>query len=114
MTEYAILFQDIPFPHHMHPPLKDIISRLLDVNPESRLGGGPTGAAQIREHPFFSDIDWSLLEQKHLVPPFIPHTKSLEESPQYASFEACMSALGKNAWLNELPDPNLQKYFSSW
>lgn len=114
MTEYAILFQDIPFPSDIDVHLKDLISKLLDVNAETRLGGGPAGAAEIRAHPFYADLDWSLLEQKHVEPPFIPQTKSLEESPQYTSFEALMTSLGKSAWLIELPDPKLQKYFNSW
>jgi serine/threonine protein kinase len=109
MTEYAILFQDIPFPADIDPHLKDVISRLLDVNAETRLG-----AAEIRAHPFYADVDWSRLEQKHVVPPFIPTTRSLEETPQFQSFEALMSSLGKNSWLTELPEPKLQKYFNSW
>ena len=114
MTEYAILFQDIPFPPDFDPRMKDIISRLLDVNADTRLGAGPTGAADIRAHPFFEEIDFSLLEQKHLEPPYIPPSKLLEESPNYPSFEGLMSALGKTSWLTEVPDPKMQKYFGAW
>jgi serine/threonine protein kinase len=114
MTEYAILFQDIPFPPDFDPKMKDIISKLLDVHADTRLGAGPNGSINVREHPFFGDIDWSLLEQKHLEPPFIPQTKALDDTPQYPSFETLMTSLGRSAWLTDVPDPKLQKYFGAW
>lgn len=37
-----------------------------------RLGTGRTGSDDIKGHPFFRGIDWSLLEQKKVEPPFKP------------------------------------------
>ena len=40
-----------------------------------RLGTGPEGKAHIRAHKFFAELDWSLVEARGLVPPFIPAVK---------------------------------------
>lgn len=60
--EYAMLFQEVPFPPFVSAEAKSMISRLLDVNPTTRLGSGPTGVMDIKSHPFFRKLDWSLLE----------------------------------------------------
>ncbi|PXF48389.1 Protein kinase C alpha type [Gracilariopsis chorda] len=38
--------------------LVNMVKRLLDWNPDTRLGCGPSGCAQVREHPFFHGTDW--------------------------------------------------------
>jgi len=30
------------------------------------------GFEKIKQHPYFSDVDWVKLENKELTPPFIP------------------------------------------
>jgi len=37
-----------------------------------RLGSGEGDAEEIMISPFFSDIDWNLLEKRKLIPPFKP------------------------------------------
>jgi protein-serine/threonine kinase/serum/glucocorticoid-regulated kinase 2 len=49
---------------------------LLERDPHLRLGGGPRDAADIKEHPFFSDIDWNKHLKKQIQPPFKPKTES--------------------------------------
>lgn len=113
--EYAILFQEIPFPPFITPKAVDLISRLLDVNDKTRLGSGPNGAKDIKKHPFFDGIDWDLLEQKHIEPPFKPdRPKMLDEIMPYPSFEALMHDFGKSDWLEDPPPVEDQKYFSNW
>lgn len=114
LPEYSILFQQIPFPHFLSGDVVDLISRLLDVNDRTRLGSGPNGVKQLKDHPYFRSIDWDLLEQKQLEPPFIPEAKRLEESGLFPNFETMMRELGKSPWLSEFPKPEDQKYFTSW
>nr|AML79528.1 putative LOV domain-containing protein [Penium exiguum] len=45
---------------------KNLMKKLLEKEPEKRLGG-KKGAAEIRAHPFFRDIDWALV--RHHKPP---------------------------------------------
>lgn len=114
--EYAILFQHIPFPRSMSENTVDIISRFLDVSEKTRLGAGLRGVKDIKEHPYFANINWELLEQKHVEPPFKPVNKSLahNDSHRYPSFDALLANIGKSAWTNEIPAPEEQKYFAAW
>ncbi|KAF9946701.1 hypothetical protein BGZ72_011212 [Mortierella alpina] len=55
---------------------QDLIQRLLDKNPKTRLGSGPNGAeaaAAIKAHPFFKGIDFERLQTRDVTPPFQPH-----------------------------------------
>ncbi|KAJ3046684.1 camp-dependent protein kinase catalytic subunit [Rhizophlyctis rosea] len=51
---------------------KDICKRLLDPNPETRLGSGSVGAGEIKMHPFFKGTVWKKVEGRQTVPPFVP------------------------------------------
>lgn len=76
-------------PHNYHikfPPVgdeegclsfeaKDIIDRLLEPDPAKRLGSG--GVEEIKNHPFFKDIDWEGIRK--LEPPIIPEKPDLEK-----------------------------------
>eukprot|EP01105_Mastigella_eilhardi_P025649 TRINITY_DN7043_c0_g2_i1.p1 TRINITY_DN7043_c0_g2~~TRINITY_DN7043_c0_g2_i1.p1 ORF type:complete len:1096 (+),score=296.36 TRINITY_DN7043_c0_g2_i1:171-3290(+) len=50
------------------PVARDLIDRLLDVNPSTRLGA--KGAGEVKAHPFFAGIDWKTLSSRPA--PFIP------------------------------------------
>lgn len=46
-----------------------MIVSLLNRNPSKRLGAGPEGSEEIKNHPFFAGVDWYEVKQRHLVPP---------------------------------------------
>ncbi|KAJ1723408.1 hypothetical protein LPJ61_005826, partial [Coemansia biformis] len=48
------------------------IRGLLHKDPLQRLGCGRRGFDRLKRHPFFATFDWSLLEDRGLVPPFVP------------------------------------------
>lgn len=48
-----ILKQDPPIPDNLSPATADFISKLLVKDPRKRLGGGPSDAQELKEHPFF-------------------------------------------------------------
>ncbi|XP_048848076.1 microtubule-associated serine/threonine-protein kinase 1-like isoform X3 [Brienomyrus brachyistius] len=60
---------------------QSLISALLQTNPLIRLG--TAGAAEVKQHSFFSELDWnSLLRQKA---EFIPHLESEEDTSYFDS-----------------------------
>jgi protein kinase A len=51
---------------------KDLIKKLLIVKPRKRLGCRGQADLEIRNHPWFSDIDFGKLYRKELTAPWIP------------------------------------------
>uniref|UniRef100_A0A3B5R5I2 Protein kinase C n=1 Tax=Xiphophorus maculatus TaxID=8083 RepID=A0A3B5R5I2_XIPMA len=67
------LFQSIRtdspvYPSWLTKMAKDILVKLFVREPEERLGV----KGSIRQHGFFSSMDWSALEQRQVAPPFRP------------------------------------------
>lgn len=66
-----ILKSDVTFPNNneISRSCKDLIKKLLTKNESKRLGSR-MGAADIKRHPFFKKMQWSLL--RNAEPPLIP------------------------------------------
>lgn len=47
---------------------KDFIVRLLSRNLEDRLGSGLYGSEELKEHPWFSGLDWDAVAREEIVP----------------------------------------------
>lgn len=62
-----ILKLRIGWPRNADKVAKDLITKMLVIEPEMRIS-----LSDIKEHSFFSDIDWSLVASKKEDPPFIP------------------------------------------
>ncbi|KAI7878553.1 hypothetical protein K492DRAFT_149339 [Lichtheimia hyalospora FSU 10163] len=69
---------------------RDFIERLLSVDPEKRLGSN--GAEEVKNHPFFKDIEWdTLLSQS---PAFVPNPVNVEDTDYFDARGAVMIDLG--------------------
>lgn len=75
-----ILNEPLVTPDHLSPAAKDLLAKLLHRDPRYRLGAGPTDAAEIRGHPFFSNTDWLNMLLKRVEPPFKPHLLDEEDT----------------------------------
>lgn len=51
---------------------RDLIHKLLDKNPHTRIGSGKTKSKEIKKHPFFKSIHWGKLKNKQYTPAIIP------------------------------------------
>ncbi|KAI3638835.1 hypothetical protein MIR68_003333 [Amoeboaphelidium protococcarum] len=71
-----ILYSDLVFPDNFSPLAKSLITALLDRDPKTRLGSGPTDGEEIKKHPFFKNINWDNLYKKQMAPPFKPQVDS--------------------------------------
>eukprot|EP00730_Choanoeca_flexa_P003004 TRINITY_DN11258_c0_g1_i1.p1 TRINITY_DN11258_c0_g1~~TRINITY_DN11258_c0_g1_i1.p1 ORF type:complete len:492 (+),score=136.50 TRINITY_DN11258_c0_g1_i1:71-1477(+) len=71
-----ILHEEIRLPDHLSPAAKDILSKMLDKNPHTRLGGGQGDSREITDHAFFASIDFDKLYNKQLPVPFKPKVAS--------------------------------------
>ncbi|KKA02671.1 Serine/threonine-protein kinase HuSCH9 [Hanseniaspora uvarum DSM 2768] len=67
-----IAFGKVKFPRDVLSPYgRSFVKGLLNRNPRHRLGAIDDGR-ELRKHPFLQDIDWDLLLEKKIQPPFKP------------------------------------------
>ncbi|KAG2469871.1 PKN2 kinase, partial [Polypterus senegalus] len=72
----SIVNDEVQYPRFLSPDSKSVICKLLQKNPEKRLGAGERDAEDVKEHQFFQEINWEDLLHKKVKPPFIPTVKS--------------------------------------
>ncbi len=80
---------------------RNFVKGLLNRNPKHRLGANQ-GAAELKAHAFFNDVDWDALMKKKIVPPFKPKLKSeLDVSnfdPEFTNALAQGGSLNARPW----------------
>lgn len=76
---------------------KDLLSRLLVVNPKLRLGSGDSDASEIKEHPFFVGTDWVALEAGRITPPWTPLVAGSLDTSQFDQEFTSMMPIGKHS-----------------
>ncbi|GMM36050.1 protein kinase [Saccharomycopsis crataegensis] len=99
------------------PEARDLIVRLLNVDPRQRLGNN--GAMEIKQHIFFKEIDWERLWDEEAS--FIPAVDNVENTDYFDSRGATMNAdiydkdddalaMENDKQLSELFKPNNENY----
>ncbi|KAK2973223.1 hypothetical protein RJ640_004233 [Escallonia rubra] len=79
-----ILNRNVPWPRvpeEMSPEAQDLIDRLLTEDPNQRLGA--RGASEVKEHPFFRDINWDTLARQKAA--FVPASESALDTSYFTS-----------------------------
>ncbi|KAL3343471.1 hypothetical protein AABB24_027151 [Solanum stoloniferum] len=79
-----ILNRNIPWPgvpEEMSPEAFDLIDRLLREDPNQRLGAG--GASEVKQHPFFRDINWDTLARQKAA--FVPASENALDTSYFTS-----------------------------
>jgi len=73
----VILEKTIRIPRSLSVKAASVLKGFLNKNPADRLGCNREGSfMDIANHPFFKQIDWDMLEQKQVTPPFKPRLDS--------------------------------------
>ncbi|KAJ2607525.1 Serine/threonine-protein kinase Sgk2 [Coemansia sp. RSA 1804] len=95
-----ILHEPLRFPSTLPPPLRgngayndgsssnggnnsvgklaqDFIVRILERDPQKRLGNGVFGTENVKRHVFFHGIDWAKIYRQEYAPPFVPKVSSI-------------------------------------
>ncbi|KAF7585776.1 hypothetical protein BBP40_010138 [Aspergillus hancockii] len=78
-----ILQEPLTFPSTdiVPPAARDLLTRLLDRDPQRRLGAN--GAAEIKSHHFFANIDWRKLLQRKYEPSFRPNVLDARDTANF-------------------------------
>jgi len=82
-----ILNKTINFSSHFTSFAKKLIAKLLDRNPNSRLGQLKLGPAEVRAQKFFSPINFRDLEEKKIKAPKIPNIKDMLDTSNFDEYE---------------------------
>jgi len=79
-----ILNRNIPWPRvpeEMSYEAQDLIDQLLTEDPQLRLGA--RGASEVKQHPFFRDINWDTLARQKAA--FVPSSESVLDTSYFTS-----------------------------
>lgn len=77
-----IRYKNPNFYHYHSAVATDLISKLLAKDPSKRLGS-QRGAEEIKEHPFFADIDWDKMMKKQIPTPYKPLLDSKDDTKHF-------------------------------
>ncbi|XP_063047441.1 protein kinase C epsilon type [Engraulis encrasicolus] len=74
----SILHDDVLYPVWLSKEAVSILKAFMTKSPNKRLGCVVAQGLEeaIKVHPFFKEIDWELLEQRKVKPPFKPRIKT--------------------------------------
>ncbi|CAM9889953.1 unnamed protein product [Lampetra planeri] len=77
----SILHDDVLYPIWLSKEAVSILKAFMTKNPSRRLGCVASRGYEeaIKQHPFFRDMDWDLLEKKKIKAPFRPRIKTKKD-----------------------------------
>eukprot|EP00007_Cunea_sp_BSH-02190019_P004923 CAMPEP_0174232182 /NCGR_PEP_ID=MMETSP0417-20130205/2539_1 /TAXON_ID=242541 /ORGANISM="Mayorella sp, Strain BSH-02190019" /LENGTH=1527 /DNA_ID=CAMNT_0015310191 /DNA_START=325 /DNA_END=4908 /DNA_ORIENTATION=- len=78
-TFQAIILMELSIPRTLPSTARSLISGLLTLDPGNRLGRD--GGKDIKEHPFFSGIEWNAV--RYQTAPFVPQLKDVEDTSYF-------------------------------
>lgn len=72
---------NLKYPSFLSQNAVNLLKSLFIKEPDKRLGSGPKGVEELKSHPFFKSIDWNLILNKKIKPPFLPKLNSETDTP---------------------------------
>ncbi|KAI9187988.1 hypothetical protein H9P43_002379 [Blastocladiella emersonii ATCC 22665] len=80
---YKVKTQPITYSEEMSRRMRSLLEGFLQRDPRERLGIAGAGHADLMAHSAFKRIDWDLLQQKEIEPPFVPDDRKLNFDARY-------------------------------
>ena len=72
---------NIKYPSHISGHLRELLKGLLCKRQEDRFG-----FPECKNHPWFSEVDWTLLEKRGIAPPWVPDTDKIGDHANFAKW----------------------------
>lgn len=86
----------------MSADARDIISGLCTVDVSKRLGNVKGGAAAVKSHPWFKNIDWNALYHREMQGPIIPHLRGPADTRNFDEYDA--EPLNRDTYSREMQE----------
>ncbi|KAG7270929.1 hypothetical protein CRUP_025680, partial [Coryphaenoides rupestris] len=107
-TMAFILKAKLGMPQFLSPEVQSLLRALFKRNPTNRLGAGPEGVEEIKQHRFFAPIDWNRLYKRELRPPFKPTAGRPEDTFHFDPEFTCRTPTGFSFVATEQsPEPSV-------
>jgi serine/threonine protein kinase len=74
-----IVEKPIPMKEWFSPEANQILTQLLERNPNKRLGSSARDGEDLKAHAFFRNINWTDLREKRIQPPYKPYVSGPED-----------------------------------
>ena len=78
----------IPYPEEMSENAKSLIRALCTANPSERLGNLAGAAKEVKDHAFFSDVNFDDLYYRRIKGPIIPRVRHAADASNYDDYDA--------------------------
>ena len=88
-------------PQGMASDALDLIVKLLNRDPKNRLGSGPGDAEEIKQHPFFADLNWDEVKERKLKVPKPMFRPIAPDGITWDSIEEQEGPCGEDSKLNK-------------
>lgn len=96
---HAIVEDTYDEPKGTSPEAKDIISKLLEKEPDRRLGSLSRGEEDIFDHPWFAYLEIGALRQRKPKAPWVPIVKNPLDSSCFDDWDHLMDKM-----VEDIPD----------
>jgi serine/threonine protein kinase len=107
-TQYGIykkvLAGELTYPKHINDEVKDLLTQLLNPKPGFRLGNLKNGAADVKAHAWFKDLDWKALEGKKLRAPYLPKLKDESDTSNFCKYPDTADVPGEDVSNDVFPE----------
>lgn len=109
-TMYKKILQNpLRFPQFLEgTDAQDLLIKLLQKDPSKRLND----AQEIKNHPFFKDIDWNKLLNKSYLPPFKPNVENLLDTSNFD--QDFTNEKPQDSVVDDFLTESVQKQFGGW
>ncbi|KAJ3328080.1 camp-dependent protein kinase catalytic subunit [Blyttiomyces sp. JEL0837] len=102
-----ILACKVKFASHFDPIAKDLIKRLLTADLSKRFGNLRAGPTDIKQHKWFSGLDWDRMVDLRIQAPYLPPTRGDGDSSNFDSYPEDYEPYGAPG-----PDVHKDKFLS--
>ncbi|ORE22269.1 kinase-like protein [Rhizopus microsporus] len=97
----------IKWPAYFDPHARDLLKRLLTGDLSRRFGNLKAGAQDIKDHRWFSEIDFVKLANKQVKPPYVPNIKGEGDCSHFDKYPETNEIYGANG-----PDPYRERFLT--